>query len=39
MTRRPLQQSVLRCLCRHRDGDDMLIIYATFVICFVLFAR
>jgi hypothetical protein len=32
-------QSVWRCVCRRREGDDMLIVYATFVICFVLFAR
>jgi hypothetical protein len=36
---RPALQSIWRCVCRRREGDDMLIIYATFVICFVLFAR
>ena len=38
MSRRSLK-SAWRCLCRRRDGDDMLIIYATFVVCFVLFSR
>ena len=39
MSRPSLSQSVWCCLCRRRDGDDQIVIYATFVIFFVLFAR
>ena len=37
--RPPSLQSAWRCLCRRDDGDELIMAYAIFVICFVLFSR
>ena len=32
-------RSLWRCICRRRDGDDITVICALFVLHYVLFAR